>query len=236
LRDQGRRNGGGVAAIVRCGGTLKTVDLLSGHKSWRMLLPHEAVVLLSELRAPWWVAGGWALDLFLGRVSRAHKDLDIGIFRSDSVDVIATLPGWEFFESKDGVLSMLAPGAAPRAGVNSLWCKPANAAQWELELMLDGSDVESWIFRRDSRLTRPLSSAIRRNPEGIAYLAPEIQLLYKARATRTEDQADFDHVVPHLERDSRNWLRESLMTIDPDHAWISMLEDYPESTNAGNRT
>jgi len=46
-------------------------------------VPHEALVLLSTLRAPWWVAGGWALDLYLGEITRAHKDLDIGIAASD---------------------------------------------------------------------------------------------------------------------------------------------------------
>jgi hypothetical protein len=201
---------------------------LPGRKSWRTLTPHEGVAWLTVLRAPWWVAGGWALELFLGKVTRAHKDLDIGIFRTDAADVVAALSGWEFFEARDGVLSTLAAGAAPRAGVNSLWGRRANAAQWELELMLDESEAESWVFRRDARITRPLSSAIRRNPEGIAYLAPEIQLLYKSRATRPQDQADFDHAVPHLSRDSRTWLRESLMSVDPKHAWISRLEGYPQ--------
>jgi len=86
------------------------------------------------------------------------------------------------------------------------------------------SGPEFWVFRRDPRITRPLISAIRRNPEGIAYLAPEIQLLYKARATRAQDQADFDHVVAHLDRDARTWLRHSLMIVDPKHAWTSMLK------------
>ena len=90
--------------------------------------------------------------------------------------------------------------------------------------MLDRADGDVWIFRRDGRITYPLSSAIRRNREGIAYLAPEIQLLYKARATRPEDQADFDHVVPHLTRDSQTWLRESLLRIDPEHVWIPKLK------------
>jgi hypothetical protein len=212
--------------LLGAGGTFKTVDPRSG-KSWRTLTPHEAVVLLSVLRAPWWVAGGWALDLFLGKVTRAHGDLDVGIFRSDAADVVASLSGWEFFEAKDGMLSALALDAAPRAGVNSLWGKRANTPQWELELMLDESDIESWVFRRDVRITRPLSRAIRRNPEGIAYLAPEIQLLYKARATRPRDQADFEQVVPHLACESRTWLRESLMSVEPEHVWISMLEEYP---------
>ena len=89
--------------------------------------------------------------------------------------------------------------------------------------MLDRREGEFWVFRRDPRITHPLSDAIRQNPQGIAYLAPEIQLLYKARAMRAQDQADFDQVVPHLARDARAWLRESLMRTDPEHEWISML-------------
>jgi len=143
--------------------------------------------------------------------------------------VVAALPGWEFFEARDGVLSRLAVGGAPRAEIKSLWCKRANATQWELELMLDESDGEFWVFRRDERITFPLSRAIRRNSERIAYLAPEIQLLYKARATRAQDQADFDHVVPHLARAARSWLRDSLMMMDPEHVWNSMLTENPRT-------
>jgi hypothetical protein len=197
--------------------------------SWRTLTPSQALLLFSALRAPWWIAGGWALDLFLGKVTRAHKDLDIGIFRGDASAVVAALPDWEFFEAKDGVLSALAPGASPRAQVNSLWGRRKNAAHWEIELMLDESAPESWVFRRNARITRPLSRAILRNREGIAYLAPEIQLLYKARATRAQDQADFDHVVPLLAGASCTWLRESLQSVDPEHPWIAMLKQYPEA-------
>jgi hypothetical protein len=193
-------------------------------ESWRGLTPQEGAKSLSVLRAPWWVAGGWGLDLFLGRVTRAHKDLDMGIFRKDAASVMATLSGWEFFEAKDGVLTQLVEGNGPRAQINSLWCKRANASLWEVELMLDEADGDFWVFRRDARITRPLSLAIRRNPEGIAYLAPEIQLLYKARATRAQDQADFNHVVPHLNRDEITWLQDALMRTDPEHAWISLLK------------
>jgi hypothetical protein len=56
------------------------------------------VALLAALRAPWWVAGGWALDLFLGKVTRAHKDLDIGIGRKNAAMAVAALSGWEMFE------------------------------------------------------------------------------------------------------------------------------------------
>ena len=193
--------------------------------SWGALTPHDVVVVLSKVGVPWWIAGGWALDIFLGKVTRPHKDLDVGIFRKDAAIVVAALTGWDFFEAKDGVLTQLVEGNIPRTEVNSLWCKRVNTAQWELELMLDASHGESWAFRRDARITRALSQAIRRNADGIPYLAPEIQLLYKARATRAQDQADFDQVVPHLNRAEKTWLRESLRRMDPQHTWISVLEE-----------
>ena len=200
---------------------------LPSPESWGVLTPHDAADLLSAARLPWWIAGGWALDLFLGKVTRAHGDLDIGIFRKDAAIVLAALRGWEFFEARDGALTQLVEDDVPRAEVNSLWCKRANGAHWEFELMLDGCDGEFWVFRRDARIRRPLSSAIRRTPGGIAYLAPEIQLLYKARATRARDQADFDQVVSHLNQDARAWLRESLKSVEPEHAWIPLLKDSP---------
>ena len=190
---------------------------------WRTLTPQDAVVLLSALTAPWWIAGGWALDLYMRRVTRAHKDLDVGILRKDAQSQLAALRGWDIFEAKNGVLSPLVAGDAPGADVNSLWCRRTNASQWELELLLDRSEGEAWVFRRDARITRPLSHAIRRNSEGIAYLAPEIQLLYKARAMRPEDQADFEQVVPHLTHEAQTWLRKALLSIDREHVWISML-------------
>jgi hypothetical protein len=107
------------------------------HEAWRALGPSEGIVLLAALGTPWWIAGGWALDLFLGRVTRPHKDLDIGIFRRDAVKVLAALSGWEFFEAKGGTLTRIVAGKPPRSEVNSLWCRRADTAQWELELMLD---------------------------------------------------------------------------------------------------
>lgn len=200
---------------------MRAIDL-PGNEAWGALTPREAVDLLSQVGAPWWVAGGWALDLHLGQVTRAHKDLDIGIWRKDAALVLAALRGWQFFEAKGGVLTPVVAGQAPRAEVNSLWGKRVNAPQWELELMLDESDGEFWRFRRDPRITRLLSRAILRTPQGIAYLAPEIQLLYKSRPIRRRDQADFDLAAPHLDGAARTWLQESLMSVNPQHAWIEI--------------
>ena len=39
--------------------------------------------LLTPLPITWGFCGGWAIDLFLNRITRSHKDVDIAILRTD---------------------------------------------------------------------------------------------------------------------------------------------------------
>jgi hypothetical protein len=186
---------------------------------WQALTPHHARRLLRSFEPRYWIAGGWAIDLFLGKQHRPHKDLDVGIRRADVPGIFTALPGWDFFEAKDGSLSKLDPGEPPRASVNSLWSRPTSSAEWALEFLLDDSSDEEWIFRRDPSIRLPIERALRLNPEGIPYLSPEIQLLYKARNPRAEDQADFERVQPRLDPCARGWLEHALTRLHPDHHW-----------------
>jgi Aminoglycoside-2''-adenylyltransferase len=47
--------------------------------------PQKVARLLEEVRCSWGVAGGWALDLFLDRVTREHQDIEVAIFREDQL-------------------------------------------------------------------------------------------------------------------------------------------------------
>ncbi|MFT4100795.1 MAG: hypothetical protein QM674_07115 [Burkholderiaceae bacterium] len=81
---------------------------------WDPASPGDAAAWLANVAAPWWIAGGWAIDMFLDRETRSHKDLDVGILRRDVGEVLGSIPGFEVFEAKDGGLTRLS-GAAPRA-------------------------------------------------------------------------------------------------------------------------
>lgn len=192
-----------------------------GH--WRSTQPHDVAALLVEINRPWWVAGGWALDLFLGVQTRPHGDLDVGILRRDAAGVMAGLMGWEAFEADSGRLYRLSPGERPRPEVNSLWCRPCHAHSWSLELMLDEADGDVWVFRRLPNVRMSLARAIRHTADGTPYLTPEIQLLYKARRPRDKDQDDFERVLQRLGADQRVWLYDALSRVDPGHAWLAKL-------------
>lgn len=109
--------------------------------SWRALQPKDAARLLAASSAPWWIAGGWSLDLFRGAPTRPHADLDVGVLRRDVLTVLQALATWVVFEAKDGRLVRLPSGQPPRQDVHSLWCRPSDRHAWALELLLDEGDA-----------------------------------------------------------------------------------------------
>ena len=52
--------------------------------------------LLKAARIPHWLAGGWAIDFLVGRVTRQHSDVDFAIWKDDWRRVEALLRAHEF--------------------------------------------------------------------------------------------------------------------------------------------
>jgi hypothetical protein len=186
---------------------------------WFPAEPHHANEWLRGLAARWWVAGGWAVDLFLGQVTRTHEDLDVGVLREDFRALREALPGWQFFEAKNGRLRELKIDAQPRADVHSLWCRREGSSAWQLEVM----NGEEWVYRREPTIRRPFEEILRRSHSGLSYLAPEVQLLYKSKQTRPRDNADFRSVIPRLSESARDWLLEALIIAQSGHAWVTEI-------------
>lgn len=191
--------------------------------AWQQTRPGDAQRWLASAGVPWWIAGGWAIDLFLGRATRLHGDLDVGILRRDVPAVLRVLSSWEIFTARDGRLTPLGAGHLPPADVHGLWCRPAGAVLWALELLLEEAADDDWVFRRERAVRRPLATVMRRTPDGLAYLAPEIQLLYKAKHSRARDHDDYQHAHPLLDAPARQWLHDALTLVDAAHPWIPTL-------------
>jgi hypothetical protein len=46
---------------------------------WDPWRPEDVARLLAGVSVPWYVAAGWALDLFRGEQTREHSDLEIAV-------------------------------------------------------------------------------------------------------------------------------------------------------------
>jgi hypothetical protein len=95
------------------------------------------------------------------------------------------------------------------------------AGAWRLDVMIEPGDAETWIFRRDEQVRAPRKLMIA--DDGIPHLRSHGALLYKAKAHRPKDEADFAVAAPLLTTAQRHWLAEALALAHPGHPWIAAL-------------
>ena len=192
---------------------------------WSPLSVGEAVALMQGLGAPWWVAGGWAIDLFLGRTTREHADIDIAILRSDQPAMARALAGWDIQVAADGVLTPWRAGDWLEGGQrHQFWARPSRDEPWALEILLEEGDRDRWVYRRDAAVSLPLAELGRATSDGAPYIAPQVALLYKAnRHDLAKNAADFEVAFPALSPGARAWLAQALTIAHPGHPWVARL-------------
>jgi hypothetical protein len=173
----------------------------------------------------WGFCGGWATDLFIGRTTRPHKDIDVAILRRDQLGCQKFLlnRGWELATASDARLSPWIEGQFLELPLHAIWCTKADSSPSFFEILLNEADESSLQFRRNRTITVPIVSAFVQCENGLSILAPEIVLLYKAAISSAESQTDFHNALPHLNTFRRDWLRSSLTSMYPRHEWIESL-------------
>lgn len=172
----------------------------------------------------WWITGGMALELHVGRSWRDHADLDVGICRSDAADV------WRWLDDRGATDAHLASRGrlsewtgrplSEADDENNIWLSLRSDERFCLDLAIGSGSDEHWIYRRDPAITRRWPEAVLHNETGVPYLAPDLQLLFKSKRPRTKDDEDLDVVVPLLTDAQRSFLVAQLRS---DHAWQSHL-------------
>jgi len=187
--------------------------------------PLQIAALMRNFAQPWFVAGGWAIDLYLGRVTRPHKDVEIAILRSDQAHLRAYLAGWTFRKVANKELQPWPDGEWLELPIHEIHARSDGAAPNALEILVNEGDDREWRFRKNLALTRPMSLAWLRTSDGVPFLAPEIVLLYKAASAsrRPEDDSDFQVTRDSLDREPRHWLRSALEMHYPAHPWLGDL-------------
>ena len=194
---------------------------------WQPLTVDDVTGLLRGMDACWWIAGGWALDLHLGRQTRPHHDIDVLVLREDLPAVRERLRGWDLHAADPpgaGVLRPWPEGEQLPADLHDIWCRPTSTSPWALQLMVDDTDGADWLYRRDNRIRRPVPQlAGPASTDDRQVLAPEVQLLHESRTPRPKDVEDFHTVVDSLDPTRREWLRRTLQLVSPDHDWLTDL-------------
>lgn len=94
---------------------------------------------------------------------------------------------------------------------------------YRLDVFREPHDGDMWICRRDTALRLPYTQIIRRTSQAVPYLAPEIALLFKAKAARPKDRADLDVALNALAPVRRIWLRRQVGRLHPGHDWLDLL-------------
>ncbi len=175
--------------------------------------------IASRLPCRWAVAGGWAIDLFVGEVTRTHGDLEITILRGDQLKARAALNGWHLEAIDNGKPTPWHADTRLALPIHEIH---GQRGAERLELLLSENEGEHWIYRRDRRIALPLSTAFLET-KPIPYLAPEVVLLFKSKDTKPKDDLDFHRSLEMLTADQRHWLRTALDMAAPTHPWIKAL-------------
>ena len=191
-----------------------------------------AAKLMATFPHPWFVSGGWAIDLFVMEVTRPHSDVEIGLFREHQGALRAQLAGWKLTKS-----DVLRPeGAAWVPWNEDDWvAAPLFQVQaWGPEgeepaydFFLNDTVDGAWQFRREPSITRQVEEIMLRTPGGIPFLAPEVQLAFKGKYRRPKDEHDFTLALPRLSPAQRAWLSMALKAAYGEHAWIERLGTEP---------
>jgi Aminoglycoside-2''-adenylyltransferase len=194
-------------------------------QGWQPISPYELFALLKGITIPWWIAGGWALDFFIGHQTRMHDDIDILVLRSDQQVLHQYLKNWDLQAcNPPGSLRIWKENEYLNADVNNVWCRKKSTSPWCFQIMLMDSEGEYWVFRRHERVKGLIADIGKITSDGIPYLRPEIQLLFKATGSlREKDIFDFKQVITHLDKSAISWLKYNLSLVSPGHQWLDFM-------------
>jgi Aminoglycoside-2''-adenylyltransferase len=184
--------------------------------------PSQVAQRLAGFGPPWYVAAGWALDLFRGRQTRKHGDIEIAIPAARFPEIRGRFPGYAYDAAGNGRIWENATPAV-LASTHQTWLRDPATGNYLLDIFREPHDGDTWICRHDETIRLPYTDIIRHTEDGIPYLMPELVLLFKAKNLRAKDQADFDETLPHMTPRQREALAGLLARAHPGHPWLAAL-------------
>jgi hypothetical protein len=135
----------------------------------------------------WTLCGGYSIDLLLGRETRQHGDIDIGVFRSQLVTCLDAIGRDRVFLCQPGNRRVAWDGGSIDPAVHDLWISDRAGGYWCMQIMVFDDEGEEVFYRRDRRLHWQKSNHSI-TVGSLRILNPMITLLYKANKATMEEK------------------------------------------------
>ena len=197
---------------------------LALYGAWAPMEPAAFAKEMAGFDRPWWVVGGWAIEAATG-YRREHEDTDVSVLTCDVPAFVEFMMGrWHVWNNVGGVLHPLGERWPtvddPRS---QLWLRADASSPWIVDIPLTPDIDGLWSNKVLAKHVAPVDEVTWVADDGIRYLLPEIVLVYKARRRRAKDEPDFEATLPLLNDQRREWMREALKSLNPDHPWLGRL-------------
>ncbi|MGF1655860.1 MAG: hypothetical protein ACFCU3_02665 [Verrucomicrobiales bacterium] len=146
-------------------------------EEWRPVAPSD---LQQEMPGfeDWVLCGGHSVALFVGKDSRDHGDVDIGIFRSQAVTCLEAIGRHRVFLRDAGCHRPWDGGTIPER-VHDIWIADRAGRYWAFQVMIYEDDGDRVLFRRDPRITWP-KSCHSIDIDGVKIVNPFVTFLFKS--------------------------------------------------------
>jgi hypothetical protein len=100
--------------------------------AWEPWHPEVFGERLAGLWVPWCIAAGWALDLFRGRQTRDHHDVEIAVPRAKFTEIAQRFPEVDFYVPVAGALG--AASSETLAAGRQTWALGRAAGRWRFDV------------------------------------------------------------------------------------------------------
>lgn len=186
-------------------------------------LPLQIADVMRYFKPNWFVAGGWAIDLFLNKETRFHQDIEVAIFRKDQCAIHDYLSNWHLRKIVNGELIVWNRDECLMMPVHEIHCYNEMEQSPQIEILLNESNESDWIYRRNPKVRRTLDKVRLESSAGVKFLCPEIVLLYKSKNPRAKDEQDFQAIIKQLDAERKEWLKYAIGACDSKHHWLLSL-------------
>lgn len=200
----------------------------------------QIVDVMSGFPAPWALGGGWAVDAWIGEVTREHGDVDVIVFADDHRAVFEQLRGWQLAHHQnlpddgnelwqgqrihppDHLHGRLDRGEAVPDG-GALWASDG----WHLDVQFNHRRGDEWVLSTEPLVTLPVDQCTRPSALQAPTIVPQVLVFYKAIDMRRRDKLDFARLLPNLTGPQRKWVHDALSLVG--HPWLSQLSGVAQS-------